>query len=272
VIRIPFEIAVLVAVAAATVSCLTPVPMPAYPASEVCPAAPSVPGDALPAALIDDAEDGDAKVVQHDGRSGIVSSVIDPDSALVVGPTGSPRRPLPILGGANGSRCAWNLRGTLSNRPIAFAALGINMTNPKAFYDASRFAGISFYARRSAGTSARVRVSVSDWNTDSDGGVCTKCFNYFGQEIELSETWTRYTLPFESLRQLPGWGVPRPRQIDPSRIFQMMFGVLDRGAPFDVWLDDVAFMERTPPPSAPPLPAPPLPGPSPIAPSQALPD
>ncbi|HEY6476953.1 MAG TPA: hypothetical protein VI456_10255 [Polyangia bacterium] len=253
--RIPSELAVLVA-AVATTSCLTPVPVPGYPASEVCPAAPSVPGDALPAALIDDAEDGNAQIVQHDGRNGIVFSGVDPASAFVVGPTGSPRRPLPVLGGANGSRCAWNLRGTLANRPIAFASLGMYLTQPKAFYDASRFEGISFYARRSAGTSGRVRVSVSDWNTDPDGGVCTKCFNYFGQELELSETWTRYTLPFESLRQMPGWGVPRPRQIDPSRIFYIVFGVLDRGAAFDVWIDDLAFIERAPPPAVPPPPPP----------------
>jgi len=53
---------------------------------------------------------------------------VDPDSALFVGPTLSPRRPLPILGGANGSRCAWNLRGTLAPQRIAFAGLGVNMT------------------------------------------------------------------------------------------------------------------------------------------------
>jgi len=58
--RLPSEAAVLAVAAAATVSCLTPVPMPAYPASEVCRAAPSAPDDALPAALIDDAEDGNA--------------------------------------------------------------------------------------------------------------------------------------------------------------------------------------------------------------------
>jgi endoglucanase len=224
-------------------------------------------GDALPAALIDDAEDGNAQIVKHEGRNGLAFSFVDPDSEFVVGPTGSPRRPLPILGGANGSRCAWNLRGTLANQPVAFAGLGMNLTQPKAFYDASRFAGISFYARRSAGTSGRVRVSIDDWNTDPDGRVCTKCSNFFGQEIELSETWTRYTLPFESLRQLPGWGVPRPRQIDSSRIFFVVFDVFDRGAAFDVWIDDLAFIERTPPPSAPPPP-----GPSPIAPSQALPE
>jgi endoglucanase len=248
--RLRPEIAVLAA-ATASASCLTPVPAPVYPASEVCPAAPSAPGDALPAALIDDAEDGNAQIVNHDGRNGFVFSFADADSALFVGPTLSRRRPLPILGGANGSRCAWNLRGTLANQRIAFAGLGVNMTNPKAFYDASRFAGISFYARRSAGASGRVRVSITDWNTDPDGGVCTECFNHFGQEIVLSETWSLYTLPFESLRQVPGWGAPRPRQIDPSRIFFIVFGVFDRGAPFDVWVDDLAFIERAPPPAAP---------------------
>ena len=246
--RFPCEIAVIAG--AAAVVCCVSAPPPVYPSSEVClPGGSPLPNDARPPALIEDAEDGDQQIIDHDGRNGLVFTFVDPETPLVLAPTLSPRRPLPILGGANGSRCAWNLRGSLAHRRIAFAGLGVNMMTPKAFYDASRYAGISFYARRSPGTAARMRVSITDWNTDPDGGVCTECFNHFGQEIVLSEAWTLYTLPFESLRQQPRWGAPRPRQIDSSRIFFIVFGMFDRSAPFDVWIDDLAFIERAPPPA-----------------------
>ena len=62
----------------------------------------------------------------------------------------------------------------------AFVGLGMNMSHPKAAYDASRYGGVTFFARRSPGTSARVRVHFPDWNTDPDGAVCRDCFNDFG--------------------------------------------------------------------------------------------
>jgi len=155
---------------------------------------------------------------------------------------------VPIVGGAQGSRCAWNLRGKLADANIVFVGLGMNMSDPKAAYDASRYAGVTFFARRSPGTSARVRVHFPDWNTDPDGAICRECFNDFGADITVTEQWTQYTLRFESLEQLPGWGSPRPQHVDSSRLFGIQFRVVDRDVPFDVWIDDLAFIEGGSPP------------------------
>jgi endoglucanase len=119
------------------------------------------------------------------------------------------------------------------------------MSQPRAAYAASKYAGITFSARRSPGASAGVRVHVPDWNTDPDGAVCRQCFNDFGADITLTESWQTYTLLFDSLTQLPGWGTPRPQRVDSSRLFGIQFRVTDKGAPFDVWIDDLAFVEKT---------------------------
>ena len=96
--------------------------------------------------------------------------------------------------------------------------LGLNLNQPKGAYDASRFDGISFYARRSAGSSARVRVHFPDWNTNPDGRVCSECFNDFGQDIVLTTEWTKVHVSVRCASQLPGWGAPRPNRLETEKL------------------------------------------------------
>ena len=63
----------------------------------------------------------------------------------------------------------------------------------------------------------------------------------------MTEQWAEHTLTFASLKQKPGWGTPRPQRVDSSRLFGIQFRITDRGAPFDVWIDDLAFIESAPP-------------------------
>jgi hypothetical protein len=221
-----------------------------YASPELCRGEPRPPG--FSPALIDDAEEGSGEVIEQDGRNGVIYSYIDRQSVLTLGPTMSRQMPRPVAGGANGSRCAWNLRGELARQPIAFVGLGVNMTNPKAAYDASRFTGISFFARRAPGSTAFLRVQIQDWNTDPGGHVCTNCYNYFGRRIALSTEWQRFTLPFDSFQQLPGWGAPRPPRLDTSNIFGIQFQITEPGVRFDFWIDDLAFVEGEAPPPAEP--------------------
>jgi endoglucanase len=219
-----------------------------YQASEMCRSPDAGPAELPPVSLIEDAENGDNQIVVQDGRDGYVYTFVDPASDLTQGSAPPTKMVVPIVGGAQGSRCAWNLRGKLADANIVFVGLGMNMSDPKAAYDASRYAGVSFFARRSPGTSARVRVHFPDWNTDPDGAICRECFNDFGADITVTEQWTQYTLRFESLEQLPGWGSPRPQHVDSSRLFGIQFRVVDRDVPFDVWIDDLAFIEGGSPP------------------------
>lgn len=193
--------------------------------------------------LIEDAEDGGDQVIVHEGRDGYWYTFADARSELAGCCPLARTRPVPLLGGAHGSRCAWNLRGRLADEQIVFAGLGVNMRHPKAAYDASRFVGVSFFARHGAGSSWRVRVHFPDGNTDPDGGVCQQCFNDFGAEIAVTEQWTKYTLLFDSLGLRREWGMPRPERLDASRLFGIQFRAIGVDEPFDIWIDDLAFVE-----------------------------
>jgi hypothetical protein len=127
--------------------------------------------------LIEDAENGDDQVIIRDGRDGHLYTFVDARSQLVGGATVTGARPVPLVRGAHGSRCAWNLRGRLADETIVFAGLGVNFTSPKRAYDASGFVGVSFFARHGAGsawrcafnspTATRIRMGASVGNAST---------------------------------------------------------------------------------------------------------
>ena len=138
-------------------------------------------------------------------------------SVLVNGSATPGRKSGSLRGGPGGSRCAWNLRGKLRWGRIFYAGLGINTPDSEAPYDASRFLGITFLGRNASGSDIRIRVHLPDGNTDPYGNVCSDCFNDFGKTLTVQAEWTRYTLRFDSLEQLPEWGsLDRRTLIRPS--------------------------------------------------------
>jgi endoglucanase len=119
--------------------------------------------------------------------------------------------------------------------------MGVNFIDPKAPYDASKYAGIAFWAKRGENSTPKVRLKVPDSNTDPDGGVCTECFNDFGADLTLTEQWKKYTVPFAAMKQMEGWGSPAPSSIDKSKLFGLQWQVVAQGVSYDVWVDDVQF-------------------------------
>jgi hypothetical protein len=55
----------------------------------------------------------------------------------------------------------------------------------------------------------------------------------------LRERWTRYTVPFSALRQVDGWGSPRPAHVAASDIYGLRWQVVEPGVAFDIWVDEV---------------------------------
>lgn len=202
--------------------------------------------------LIDDAENGDSRIIFQQGRGGFLYTFVDEDGSDIL-----PRSALKggqfraSAGGANRSKCALNFRGQLVAGPEVFAGLGLDLTAPRAAYDASQYLGIAFLARHRPGTASRVRVLVLDTNTDPAGGSCAECYNHFGADLDLGPEWQSYELPFERLQQMPGWGWPRPPQVDSRRLLGVTFLVTDPGRSYDVWIDDLRFFGQAPdlPPS-----------------------
>lgn len=192
-----------------------------------------------PEAMIEDGEDANNQVIVQDGRSGYIYTYSDPEGSTVEPAGGGVFSMTP--GGANGSQYALHMGGQLGSASVVYAAMGLNFVDPKGTYDASKYKGISFFAKKGPGSVSKVRVKVSDKNTDPDGGVCGACSNDFGMVLSLSEEWQKFIVPFGALRQESGWGNPRPRSVSPEAVFAIQFAVNEKGKAFDVWVDDLAF-------------------------------
>jgi endoglucanase len=192
-----------------------------------------------PEAKIEDGEDNNNQVVVQDGRNGYIYTYADTQGSTVEPAGGGVFSMTP--GGANGSQYALHMNGQLGSASVVYAAMGLNFVDPKGTYDASKYQGISFFAKKGPGSVSKVRVKVSDKNTDPDGGVCGACSNDFGMMLSLSEQWQKFIVPFGALRQESGWGNPRPRSLSPEAVFAVQFAVNEKGKAFDVWVDDLAF-------------------------------
>ena len=175
-----------------------------------------------------------------EGRNGPDYTYADTTGSTITPASGSTF--VPATPGNGSSTHAAHFNGKLSTAATVWAGFGMDFLAPKGLYNASKYAGISFYAKLGSSTaSSAVRVKVPDRNTDPTGGVCTSCSNDFGVDLTLTTTWTKYTILFSSMTQQAGWGAPRPAKIDPTGVVAVQFQVTAPGATYDIWVDDVTF-------------------------------
>jgi endoglucanase len=195
--------------------------------------------------LIDDGEDGNNQTKPTGGRGGYWYTFKDPTSpeTKVTPEAGSEGGSFAMTpGGANGSKFAANAKGHVGHGQVVFAAVGMNFVDPMALYDASAYKGISFWAKKGPDSYAKVRLKVPDVSTHEAGGVCTECFNDFGADLTLTDSWQHFVIPWRKMRQMPDWGSPRPHMVKPAKLFGIQWQVNQPGADFDIWIDDVEFL------------------------------
>ncbi len=195
-----------------------------------------------PDGLIDDGEDGNNQNLPIGNRGGYWYTFIDKGTTTVSRWPASRAGTFAMTEGGHGSKYAANFKGKIGTGAIVFSGLGVNFVDPKDKYDASKYAGISFCAKRGADSTGKVRLKVPDSNTDPDGGVCTECFNDFGADINLTTDWKQYIFPFKKMKQLPDWGAPRKPHITPSKIYGLQCQVKVPSANYDIWIDDLQFL------------------------------
>ncbi len=196
--------------------------------------------DCGPGYVIDDLEDDNNQLLLDRRRSGYWYTFVDKLGSSITPPTQSAFIVSP--GGARGSGHAARMMGKIGSagQPL-FAGMGFSFLDPKAAYDASAYSGVSFYAKVGEGSAASVRLKVPDADTDPDGKTCTECFNDFGADLALTDQWKKYTVAFVAMKQMEGWGAPRPQGIDRAKLYGMQWQVAAPGASYDVWVDDVEF-------------------------------
>jgi hypothetical protein len=103
-------------------------------------------------------------------------------------------------------------------------------------YNAENAAGLSFLAKGS-GT---FDVNIADDNSTYGTGHCNTCVP-FTAPIQLSDTWTRYTILFDGVQQSPYWG-DQFVQLDRSAIHQISWINITPAKQFDIWIDNVEWV------------------------------
>jgi endoglucanase len=223
---------------AITVSAAACVPFGEQPAS----AKPAAMKECGPDGVIDDFEDNNNQISVVGERGGYWYTYADKQGSTIWPEEGEKGGTFTVVEGGYNSKYAVEMKGKLAPASIVYAAMGLNFLDPKGPFDASQYAGITFFAKRSPGSTSKLTVKLPDGNTDPDGAICSACYNDYGAEIQISDQWKRYVLPFRDLKQEPYWGAPRKPHADPSKLFAIHWEAKASGADFDFWVDDIAFI------------------------------
>jgi hypothetical protein len=199
------------------------------------------PGLAPNEEMIDDMNDGDRFIPQVNGRAGAWKDEGDATSSSTMFPDPAGLFTMTNTGDPCRKYAAYVYGGPfVDGNPVFYFGIG----GP---YDASKYDGISFWAKIDSGSSSGLRVAFPDKDTQPDGGLCqgsvpgNQCWDHYGYRIltGLTTQWTKYTVSFNSLTQ-NGWG-RAGAGFDRSTIYEVQFQ-LPSNAKFGVWIDDVALV------------------------------
>ena len=189
---------------------------------------------------VEDADDGDSQIFTHEGRGGYLYTFTDKAGSSISPPTSAFEV---SAGGVEGQGSALRMHGALADQgEDVYAGMGFGLTPSTSAYYAARYRGLEFVAKRGSDSSAFVRLKLPDGNTTPEAGACEECYNDFGVDFEVTEEWVHYVVDFADLKQEQGWGSPRPEALATNALYGIQWQVLTQGAPFDIWVDDIAFL------------------------------
>jgi hypothetical protein len=118
------------------------------------------------------------------------------------------------------------------------AGMGLELRNQQP-YDLSKYAGVTFWARRAPRTTATLRFSLPDTATSTRAGQCEMCENHFGTDLNLTTAFRRYSFTWQELKQ-EDWGDPQPA-LNTKEVYGLRFQ-FGPSEDFDFWIDDVALI------------------------------
>jgi hypothetical protein len=125
----------------------------------------------------------------------------------------------------------------------AYAAFGLDLdadsTTAKAVVDASAFKGITFQAK---GTGT-LRVELHTKASDPDYGCAAKCYDFPYKTITLTAAWQAVTIPWADFAQDKFGTVEVTNGKDLGSIQFASKAEKMAIAPYDMWLDDLKFMQ-----------------------------
>ena len=198
---------------------------------------------------LDDMEDGNAMILGRDGRIGYWYTYHDPTAGTLNPDMGVDPVMEPIVGGRCGASAkAMRVTGSGFNDWGAGFAFSLKyMAGKEQPYDATRFSGITFWARIGETSTSQIQLGIGDQWSRPDGGHCTieagpmTCYDTFGTLMTFTTTWQRYTVRFAQMQQR-SFGLPRAA-LDTTALMTVEFGIPPGAPVFDIWIDDVAFFQ-----------------------------
>jgi hypothetical protein len=201
---------------------------PGSPANDPClTAAPGIGSEPS----IDDFEDGDDAIRPLEGRAGFWRWAREIDA-----PGTAPALiPIPRPEATRASRLALHVKG---GQLVDWGAT-VEFDFRPACYDASKYVGVSFQARGPG----RIYFAPRERSVIpiAEGGSCeVDCYNPHVAKIELESAWRSYQVRWSEVRQR---GIGKPA-LDTHHLHSLAFLIRAEDTPYDVWLDDVRFLQR----------------------------
>jgi endoglucanase len=180
-----------------------------------------------PLSMIDDMEDGDLSILSRDGRQGSWLAFDDGSGTRTDLKTQPVDRP--------GSKNALCISGQDFNTWGGGIRVWLNGIDTRELYDASRYTGITFWAR---GLPTDFRINLVDDYSDPAGQKCASCYDHFHFTFTPNADWKQYTFKWSDAAQ-SGSGDPQPH-VCPSAMYAMQF-TWSANTAFDICIDDLAF-------------------------------
>jgi hypothetical protein len=205
-------------------------------------------GAPVSASVIDNMEDGDGSIHNDAGRVGAWYTYNDATATGTQTPVVmAPFTMTAISPPRDGSGFAASTKG--SGFDTWGAGFGFDLNNSggttakKSPYDASKYTGVSFWAKIGAGSVGAIRFNIGDKNTSPDGGVCAtgKCDDDFGKNLTLTESWQKFDITFAEMKQV-GWSMVALKSIETTALYSVHFQAGAK-AKFEIWVDDIAFTQ-----------------------------
>ncbi len=142
------------------------------------------------------------------------------------------------------------------------------LDTPAVTVDLTAYKGVSFWGMASPGAgTVRVYLAIVDNQSDPRGGSCVPdptstlgCNSWSRFPVDLTSTFTQFTVDFSQLRRDIGWSYhPTPDTLDLEKVYSMSFQVENPGGncpypsvcageppnlTFDFWIDDLYFVNK----------------------------
>jgi hypothetical protein len=186
--------------------------------------------------VLDDFEDGDEAIYEHQGRRGTWFVLNDGTASQTPEPGSSVLPSAFQLVRSGSTRGMHTSGGPFDTWGASLGTTLASVNGEPSAYDLSMFQGLKFWVRSNTmSQSAAKEVRLSLLTTASGKvGSCTACF---GITVPLTSKWVQIEVPFASITQ-GGFGRPGPSKADLQAITSLQFQFPDNVS-FDFWLDDI---------------------------------